>query len=161
MRQNVKKSLFWELMPKNILPPLCCLLFLHPQWKFCQLFHPSERIESSSIVKRYSLIGHLEHRVNATGNTKQCHQLVETEEVELGGNSLSFWSMQLSNYLHWTSKCQYQGSPLARRWAWPPWQLSGPPWHQCSQTGVCPTHRFASVRSKTGWGRNGSPKHGL
>ena len=26
-----KKSLFWEEMPKNILPPLCCLLFLHPQ----------------------------------------------------------------------------------------------------------------------------------
>ena len=65
-------------------------------------------------------------------------------------------------HLHWTSKCQCQGSPRVMRWAWPPWQQSGPPWHQCSQIVRCPTHKSASGRSKTGWGRNdqnGSPKY--
>ena len=37
------------------------------------------------------VIGHLEHGVNATGNTKQGHQLVQTEEVELGGNKVNLY----------------------------------------------------------------------
>ena len=41
------------------------------------------------------VIGHLEHGVNATGNTKQGHQLVQTEEVELGGNKVNLYGQML------------------------------------------------------------------
>ena len=60
----------------------------------------------------------------------------------------------LDMYLRCSSRCRCLGNLPEMRWAWPPWQQAVPQWRQCSQTGVCQTHRFASEHSKTGWGRH-------
>ena len=60
----------------------------------------------------------------------------------------------LDIYLRCSSRCRCPGNLPEMKSAWPPWQQAGPQWRQCSQTGVCQTHRFASEHSKTGWGRH-------
>ena len=60
----------------------------------------------------------------------------------------------LDMYLRCSSRCRCPGNLPEMRWAWLPWQQADPQWRQCSQTGVCQTHRFASEHSKTGWGRH-------
>ena len=60
----------------------------------------------------------------------------------------------LDIYLRYSSRCRCPGNLPEMKSAWPPWQQAGPQWRQCSQTGVCQTHRFASEHSKTGWGRH-------
>ena len=60
----------------------------------------------------------------------------------------------LDIYLRCSSRCRCPGNLPEMRWAWLPWQQADPQWRQCSQTGVCQTHRFASEHSKTGWGRH-------
>ena len=74
---NAQKYLTATVLPAFPAPPVKILSIVPSVWKNWELFKSY----------RNRQIGHLEHGVNATGNTKQGHQLVETEEVELGQNS--------------------------------------------------------------------------